>query len=175
MGCKKDVHLDGSSVGSVSRLDVLEGPSGHRVCQSAFKVEPRFASPEGVTFAHGCSSNSRPVRGCVIARRIGGTGNVAECPSYAAAPVPGSPASAAPSGVRGIIVSAALRVRDRNKSCTMVCCGGLNLGIVRRGDRELPARSDGARPPAGARCWRGADRALIAFSCASLACACADG
>jgi len=28
---KKDVHLDGSSAGSVSRLEVLEGPSGRRV------------------------------------------------------------------------------------------------------------------------------------------------
>jgi len=28
---KKDVHLDGSSVGSVSRLEVLDGPSGRRV------------------------------------------------------------------------------------------------------------------------------------------------
>jgi len=27
---KKDVHLDGSSVGAVSRLEVLEGPSGQR-------------------------------------------------------------------------------------------------------------------------------------------------
>src|ERR1700732_5247383 len=36
-----------------------------------------------------------PVRGCVIARRIGGTGDVAECPSHAAPPpVPGSPMAA---------------------------------------------------------------------------------
>lgn len=27
---KKDVHLDGSSAGAVSRLEVLEGPSGRR-------------------------------------------------------------------------------------------------------------------------------------------------
>ncbi|MGV7219827.1 transposase [Bradyrhizobium sp. UFLA05-112] len=32
---KKDVHLDGSSVGSVSRLEVLEGPSGLRVRSEA--------------------------------------------------------------------------------------------------------------------------------------------
>jgi len=32
---KKDVHLDGSSVGSVSRLEVLEGPSGRRVRSEA--------------------------------------------------------------------------------------------------------------------------------------------
>jgi hypothetical protein len=34
----------------------------------------------------GYSSDCRPVRGCVIARRIGGTGDVAECPSHAAPP-----------------------------------------------------------------------------------------
>jgi hypothetical protein len=34
----------------------------------------------------GFSSDCRPVRGCVIARRIGGTGGVAECPSHAAPP-----------------------------------------------------------------------------------------
>ncbi|HEY9358809.1 MAG TPA: transposase [Xanthobacteraceae bacterium] len=32
---KKDVHLDGSSVGTVSRLEVLEGPSGRRVRSEA--------------------------------------------------------------------------------------------------------------------------------------------
>ncbi|MGX9948541.1 IS66-like element accessory protein TnpA (plasmid) [Bradyrhizobium denitrificans] len=32
---KKDVHLDGSSAGSVSRLEVLEGPSGRRVRSEA--------------------------------------------------------------------------------------------------------------------------------------------
>ncbi|WP_271498271.1 transposase [Bradyrhizobium sp. CCBAU 11357] len=32
---KKDVHLDGTSPGSVSRLEVLEGPSGHRVRSGA--------------------------------------------------------------------------------------------------------------------------------------------
>jgi transposase len=32
---QKDVHLDGSSVGSVSRLEVLEGPSGRRVRSEA--------------------------------------------------------------------------------------------------------------------------------------------
>jgi len=32
---KKDVHLDGSSVGPVSRLEVLEGPSGRRVRSEA--------------------------------------------------------------------------------------------------------------------------------------------
>jgi transposase len=32
---KKDVHLDGSSIGSVSRLEVLEGPSGRRVRSEA--------------------------------------------------------------------------------------------------------------------------------------------
>src|SRR6266550_4688320 len=75
----------------------------------------------------GCSSDGRPVRGCVNDRRIGGTGGVAECPSHAASPpVPGLPAGAAPSAVRGMIVSAALRLSDRNKRCTMVCCGGPN-------------------------------------------------
>lgn len=32
---KKDVHLDGSSLGPVSRLEVLEGPSGRRVRSEA--------------------------------------------------------------------------------------------------------------------------------------------
>lgn len=32
---EKDVHLDSSSVGSVSRLEVLEGPSGRRVRSEA--------------------------------------------------------------------------------------------------------------------------------------------
>src|SRR4051794_13003322 len=32
---KRDVHLDGSSVGAVSRLEVLEGPSGRRVRSEA--------------------------------------------------------------------------------------------------------------------------------------------
>jgi transposase len=32
---KKDVHLDGPSAGSVSRLEVLEGPSGRRVRSEA--------------------------------------------------------------------------------------------------------------------------------------------
>ena len=32
---KKGVHLDGSSVGTVSRLEVLEGPSGSRVRSEA--------------------------------------------------------------------------------------------------------------------------------------------
>ena len=32
---KKDVHLDSSSVGAVSRLEVLEGPSGRRVRSKA--------------------------------------------------------------------------------------------------------------------------------------------
>ncbi|MHC2279069.1 transposase-like protein [Bradyrhizobium diazoefficiens] len=32
---KKDVHLDGSTTGSVSRLEILEGPSGRRVRSEA--------------------------------------------------------------------------------------------------------------------------------------------
>jgi len=35
---KKDVHLDSSSVGAVSRLEVLEGPSGRRVRSEAEKA-----------------------------------------------------------------------------------------------------------------------------------------
>jgi transposase len=35
---KKDVHLDSSSVGAVSRLEVLEGPSGRRVRSQAEKA-----------------------------------------------------------------------------------------------------------------------------------------
>lgn len=76
------------------------------------------------------SSDCRPVRGCVIARSIGGTGGVAECPSHAApSPVPGSPMAAGvvPPAMRGMITSAAFRLSDRNKRCTMVCCGGPNV------------------------------------------------
>lgn len=39
---KKDVHLDGFSVGAVSRLEVLEGPSGRRV-----RSEAEYAYEEG--------------------------------------------------------------------------------------------------------------------------------
>lgn len=35
---KKDVHLDGSSVGAITRLEVLEGPSGRRVRSEAEKA-----------------------------------------------------------------------------------------------------------------------------------------
>ena len=35
---KKDVHFDGSSVEVVSRLEVLEGPSGRRVRSAAEKA-----------------------------------------------------------------------------------------------------------------------------------------
>ena len=35
LGSKKDVHLDVSSAGSVSRLEILEGPSGRRVRSEA--------------------------------------------------------------------------------------------------------------------------------------------
>jgi len=35
---KKDVHLDSSSVGAISRLEVLEGPSGRRVRSDAEKA-----------------------------------------------------------------------------------------------------------------------------------------
>jgi transposase len=35
---KKDVHLDSSSVGAISRLEVLEGPSGRRVRSQAEKA-----------------------------------------------------------------------------------------------------------------------------------------
>ncbi len=35
---KKDVYLDGSSVGLVSRLEILEGPSGRRVRPEAERV-----------------------------------------------------------------------------------------------------------------------------------------
>ena len=32
---KKDVHLDGSPIGTVSRLEVIEGPTGRRVRSEA--------------------------------------------------------------------------------------------------------------------------------------------
>jgi transposase len=35
---KKDVHFDGSSVGVVSPVEVLEGPSGRRVRSKAEKA-----------------------------------------------------------------------------------------------------------------------------------------
>src|SRR5450631_2506197 len=54
----------------------------------------------------GYSADGRRVRGFVHARTIEGTGGVAECPLHAASPpVPGSPAGAAPSDMRGMIAS----------------------------------------------------------------------
>src|SRR5258708_28292658 len=80
----------------------------------------------------GYSADGRRVRGFVHARTIEGTGGVAECPLHAASPpVPGSPAGAAPSDMCGMIVSVALRLSDRNKPCTMVCCGGPNCSAQR--------------------------------------------
>lgn len=35
LGSKKDVHLDGSSLGPVSRQEALEGPSGRHVRSDA--------------------------------------------------------------------------------------------------------------------------------------------
>jgi hypothetical protein len=65
-------------------------------------------------------------RGSVDARGIGGAGGAAECPSHAASrPALGSPAGSA--AVCRLIVSAAFRLSDRNKRCTMVCCGGPNF------------------------------------------------
>src|SRR5258707_3414227 len=105
----------------------------------------------------GYSADGRRVRGFVHARTIEGTGGVAECPLHAASPpVPGSPAGAAPSDMCGMIVSVALRLSDRNKRCTMVCCGGPNCSeqrsarrprmasAVRRGSAASP-RSKSAR------------------------------
>ena len=75
-----------------------------------------------------------------VSSMIGGTGGVAECPSHAASPpVPGSPAVATPSDMRGMIVSVALRLSDRNKRCTMVCCGGPNCSEQRSARRPRMA------------------------------------
>ena len=53
---KKDVHLDSSSVGAVSRLEVLEGPSGRRVRSEAERARivaesllPEVARKHGAT------------------------------------------------------------------------------------------------------------------------------
>ena len=79
-------------------------------------------------------ADGRPVRGFVNTRGIGRAGGVAECPSHAASPpVLGSPAGAA--AVCRMIVSAALRLSDRNKRCTMVCCGGPNCSEQRSARR----------------------------------------
>src|ERR1700675_3625070 len=89
----------------------------------------------------GYSADGRRVRGFVHARTIEGTGGVAGCPLHAASPpVPGSPAgAAAPSDMRGMIVSVALRLSDRNKRCTMVCCGGPNCSEQRSARRPRMA------------------------------------
>jgi len=50
----------------------------------------------------------------------------------------------------GMIVSADLGRSHPNKRCTMVCAGRTVWGVAQRGDRDLPAPSDGARPPASA-------------------------
>ena len=94
------------------------------------KVTPVLPHLRMLLSLDGYSPDCRPVRGCVIARRIGGTGGAAECPSHAAPPaVAGSPmaAGAVPPAMRGMITSAAFRLSDRNKRCTMVCCGGPNF------------------------------------------------
>src|ERR1700747_65259 len=100
------------------------------LCRSACNIDPLLPHLRMLLSLDGRTSDCRPGRGCVIARRIGGTGDVAECPSHAApAPVPGSPtvAGAVTSAMCGMITSAALRLSDRNKRCTMVCCGGPNF------------------------------------------------
>ena len=86
------------------------------------------------------SADGRRVRGFVNDRWIGGTGGVAECPSHAASPpVPESPAGATRSEMRAMIVSVALRLSDRNKRCTMVCCGGPNCSEQRSARRPRMA------------------------------------
>ena len=106
------------------------------------------------------SADGRRVRGFVQACAIEGTGGVAECPLHAAPPVPRSPAGAAPSDMRGMVVSVALRLSARNKRCTLVCAAAARTvrSSVRRVDGGWPARSDEARPRASARCGRGALR-----------------
>jgi len=116
-----------------------------------------------------CSSDCRPVRVCIIARRFGGTGGVAECPSHAAsAPVPGSPAGAAPAAVQGMIVSVALHLSDRNKRCTMVCCGGPNFSgecSARRPRMASAVRrgSTASQRSMSARCGSSIDGILMRF------------
>ena len=117
----------------------------------------------------GYSADGRPVRGFVNDRRIGGAGGVAECPSHAASPpVPGSPSGAAPSAVRGMIVSAALRLSDRNKRCTMVCCDGPNCSeqcSARRPRMASAVRrgSAASQRSMSARCGSSIDGILMRF------------
>jgi hypothetical protein len=54
---KKDVHLDGSSVGAVSRLEVLEGPSGRRVRSEAERA--RIAAESLLPGAQGGGAQAR--------------------------------------------------------------------------------------------------------------------
>src|SRR5450432_2294054 len=98
---------------------VSNSPTDRRTegCHSACNIDPVLPHLRMLLSLDGYSSDCRPVRGCVIARRIGGTGGVAECPSHAAPPpVPGSPmtAGAVPPAMRGMITSAAFRLSDRN-------------------------------------------------------------
>src|SRR5260221_3699902 len=118
----------------------------------------------------GYSADGRRVRGFVHARTIEGTGGVAECPLHAASPpVPGSPAgAAAPSDMRGMIVSVALRLSDRNKRCTMVCCGGPNCSEQRSARRPRMASavrrgSAASQRSMSARCGSSIDGILMRF------------
>ena len=60
---KKDVHLDGSSVGAVSRLEVLEGPTGRRVRSEAERA--RIAAESLVPGAQVSEAFFGAVRGYV--------------------------------------------------------------------------------------------------------------
>jgi hypothetical protein len=50
---KKDVHLDSSSIGAVSRLEVLEGPSGRRVRSEAERARIAAESRESAAWRSG--------------------------------------------------------------------------------------------------------------------------
>ncbi|WP_256470585.1 MULTISPECIES: transposase [unclassified Bradyrhizobium] len=68
---KKDVHLDGSSVRPVSRLEVLEGPSGRRVRSEAERARivaeslPPGAQVSEVARKHGAAGQLLAIYGCV--------------------------------------------------------------------------------------------------------------
>src|SRR6202453_3587527 len=93
----------------------------------------------------GFSSDCRPVRGCVIARRIGGTGGVAEGPSHAAPPpVPGSPMAAGAVGVDPRPTATNLSREPRGISLAAVDDGPMArvwIGIANKQQRELHKRN----------------------------------
>lgn len=76
---KKDIHLDGSSAGAVSRLEVLEGPSGRRVRSEAERARIVAAQVSEVARKYGATRWQiydwrRGVRGVAAVIRAAGGG-----------------------------------------------------------------------------------------------------